>query len=81
MDFQIRGLPWQAIPEEKKIVLTLPNILKDQKVFWRIEGLTIRNESKKQRKALKIPERLANSKCHFFKQCIVLQSRVEDRKY
>jgi hypothetical protein len=30
-----------------KIVLKLTNILKDQKVFWRIKGLTIRNKSER----------------------------------
>jgi len=33
-----------------KIVLKLNNILKDQKVFWRIKGLFIMKESKIQRK-------------------------------
>ena len=44
MDFSIRGLPWQAIPAKKNGTKT------NQKVFWRIKGLTIKNESKRQRK-------------------------------
>ena len=34
----------------KKIVLKLINIFEDQKVIWRIKGLTIKNESERQRK-------------------------------
>ena len=37
-------------PSFKKKVLKLTNILKDQKVFWRIKGLYIKNEGKRQRK-------------------------------
>ena len=33
-----------------KMVLKLSNILQDQKVFWRIVGLTIKNKSKRKRK-------------------------------
>ena len=37
-----------------------------RKVFWRIKGLTIKNESNRQRKVELSPEGLANSKLDFF---------------
>ena len=33
-------------------------------MFWKIKGLTIKNESKRQRKNELSPEGLANYKCH-----------------
>ena len=41
-------------------------MLLEARVLWRIKGLTIKNERKRQRKVEKSPEGLANSKCRFF---------------
>ena len=55
-------MPWQAIPV-KNGPKTNQNLI-GPKVFWRIKGLTIRNES--EIKVKQSPEGLSYSKCNFF---------------
>ena len=44
----------------KKNVLTLSNILYDQKIFWRIKGLTIKDDTERQIKVEASTEEKAN---------------------
>ena len=61
MHFSIKGQPWQLQNGSKtnQYLIRPEGILHDQ-------GLTIKKESKKQRKVEQSNEGMANSECHFF---------------
>ena len=56
----------EALLASYKILLQLTNILKDQKRFWRIKGLTFRDESGRQRKVGSSNAGIANLNVTFY---------------